>query len=175
MNKTLHTKYGTAKINNIGYYQITTWKKSNHGKLLHRLIAEDYFGEWINDTDPNGNKWHIHHIDGDKTNNCVLNLEPIPERDHNLLHKSGENHPNYGKIGYWKDKTLSDEHKQKISKTKNTSGYLNVYKQKNKNYKQGFRWCYQYSEDGKQKSIASVDINKLEQKVKNKGLEWREI
>ena len=30
-------------------------------------------------------------------------------------------------------------------------------------------------EDGKYKYITSIDINKLEQKVKAKGLKWRKI
>jgi hypothetical protein len=38
--------------------------------------------------------------------------------------------------------------------------------------KQGFFWRYRYYEDGKQKSINSVDIKKLEEKVKMKGLLW---
>ena len=41
--------------------------------------------------------------------------------------------------------------------------------------KQGFRWRYEYFEDGKQKSIKSVDIEKLEEKVKAKGLLWRKF
>lgn len=43
MNKKLHTKWGTAKINSDGYYVITSRKEGNNGKRLHRLIARDYF------------------------------------------------------------------------------------------------------------------------------------
>ena len=85
---------------------------------------------------------------------------------------SGENNPMYGK-------TRSEETKNKIgesvSKSKNTSGYLNVYKNKTKNCKQGFIWRYTYYKDSKQKSISSVDLGKLEQKVKEKGLKWERI
>ena len=198
----MKTKYGNAKINKHGYYVITTNKENNHNKYLHRLIAEDYFGEWINEPDPNGDRWHIHHIDGDKTNNCVLNLEPIPERDHKNLHNKGRtfseetkqkmSEAHKGENNYIYGKTLSEEHKQKISesltgrtfsddsmmkmsKAQNTSGYYRVIKAKNKQYKQGFIWRYQYFEDGKYKYITSIDINKLEQKVKAKGLKWRKI
>lgn len=34
----LHTKFGTAKINKKGHYQITSRKEGNGGKLLHRLM-----------------------------------------------------------------------------------------------------------------------------------------
>lgn len=71
-----------------------------------------------------------------------------------------------------KGKHHSEEIKQKMSEVRNTSGYLNVYKNKTKECKQGFVWKYTYYEDGKQKAISSVDIEKLKQKVKAKGLKW---
>ena len=74
-----------------------------------------------------------------------------------------------------KGKTISDETKQKISESKNTSGYFRVTKNKDKNCKQGFKWVYQYYEDGKRKTISSVDIKKLEAKVKAKGLKWERV
>jgi len=100
---TLHTKWGTAKLYNDTYYRISSSKNGNHSKFLHRLIAADYFGDWIND--PN-DLFEIHHIDGDKTNNCVLNLEPLPQNEHRALHlkdrnKKGCGHPrwkNYARI-----------------------------------------------------------------------------
>lgn len=78
---------------------------------------------------------------------------------------SGKNNPNYGGI--------SDEHREKISRAKNTTGFFRVYKQKNSAYKQGFRYVYKYyNDDKKHHAISSVDIEKLEKKVKAKGLEW---
>lgn len=71
-----------------------------------------------------------------------------------------------------KDKTFSEEDKIKMSKATNTSGYYCVSKIKDKKLKQGFRWRYCYYEDSKRKSITSVDIKKLEKKVKAKGLMW---
>lgn len=62
-----------------------------------------------------------------------------------------------------------------ICEAQNTTGYYRVTKQKSKTYKQGFVWRYQYSENGKKKAIISVDIKKLEKKVKAKRLEWREL
>ena len=65
------------------------------------------------------------------------------------------------------------EVREKISKTKNTTGYFRVHKSKNPECRQGFRYCYRYYDDnGKRHSIQSVDIKKLEKKVKAKGLEW---
>jgi hypothetical protein len=158
----MKTIYGNAKIGKNGYYQITSRKEGNNGKKLHRLIWEDFWGTEV----PQG--YVIHHKNGNKLDNCILNLQLMRDKDHNCLHKSGENHHMFGKHH-------SDETKKKISVAKNTTGYLNVCKHKCKTCKQGFTWRYSYSEDGKQKSLTSVDLKKLESKVKAKGLEWERL
>lgn len=178
----MKTKYGNASIANDGYYKINTSKQGNHGKLLHRLIWEDFYNCEI----PEG--YVIHHKNGNKTDNCILNLQLMKEGEHHKLHSTGENNGNYGNPSNWKPseehrqklieinkKPKSDEHKINLSKSKNTTGYFRVNKQKDKTCKQGFRWRYEYFEDGKQKSIKSVDIEKLEEKVKAKGLLWRKF
>ena len=171
----MKTKYGNAKINNNGYYWITSSKEGNYRKLLHRLIATEYFGDWINDSKE---PFDIHHIDGNKLNNCVLNLEPISPSEHMRLHHKCKNvsKETKKKISESKiDKPRSEETKKKISKTMNTTSYFRVTKQKNKTCKQGFRWMYQYYKNGKKKAISSIDIEKLEKKVKAKGLPWRKL
>lgn len=69
-----------------------------------------------------------------------------------------------------KGNTHSEETRKKMSEDRNNSGYLNVGKTKHKTCKQGFIWRYRYYENGKPKSITSTDIEKLEEKVKSKGL-----
>ena len=59
-----------------------------------------------------------------------------------------------------------------ISKGHNSSGYFRVTIDKRNDTKQGFIYVYRYYEDYKPKKIRSVDIKKLEEKVKAKGLEW---
>jgi len=193
----IQTKYGTANIDSNGYYRITTLKEGNLGKLLHRLIARDYFGDWINNSEE---YYHIHHIDGNKTNNCVLNLEPLTPNDHHRVHTMGK-HPSEetrkrmseAKKGYvpWiKGKThseetkqllreintgkkLTEEHKLKTSKTVNSVGYFRVYKQNNHNVKQGFVYNYRYyNEDHKRVAITSVTLERLKEKVLARDLPW---
>lgn len=106
--------------------------------------------------------------------------------------------------GYWKGKTFSEEHKQRLSeakigyepwnkgikqwingrpeedclkqsKTKNTSGYYRVSKAKDNTCAQGFIYQYTYYDNGKRKKIRRVDINSLELEVKNRGLKWEEF
>lgn len=79
MNQILHTKFGTAKIGKNGRYKITSRKEGNGGKLLHRLIFENFYGEI-----PEG--FDIHHINGVKTDNCILNLQLIEHGQHSSLH-----------------------------------------------------------------------------------------
>lgn len=41
----LKTKWGNAKVDNHGYYQITSAKYGKNGERLHRVIFEDFYGE----------------------------------------------------------------------------------------------------------------------------------
>ena len=211
----MKTKYGTAKLQKNGYYVIKTTKEGNHGKLLHRLIFEDYHNCKLDKNDV------IHHADFDKTNNHPSNLICMSKKAHTLLHhygkqcseetkrkmsennarywkgKTGEKHTWYGrqhsqetkkkiseshkgKPGTMKGKHHTEETKQKISEYrsiyKNTTGYYHVTKKIDKTCKQGFLWDYQYrDENGKRKHISSVNIEKLEKKVKAKGLKWMKL
>ena len=79
--------------------------------------------------------------------------------------QSGENHPMY-------NKKHSEDAMRKISRAQNTTGFFRVSKSKAPTCKQRFIYKYLYYENGKQRSIYSVDIKKLERKVKAKGLEW---
>lgn len=82
---------------------------------------------------------------------------------------TGENHPMFGK-------THSDEIKKRISKTMckkyNTTGFYRVSTINCSTCKQSFIWIYRFITDNTQQSISSVDLKKLEKKVKDAGLEW---
>jgi len=76
-----------------------------------------------------------------------------------------------------KNKNPSKETRRKMSENKgNTSGYYRVSKVKKSRCKQGFIYVYRYpDENGKIKSICRVDIRKLREEVKSKGLDWWHI
>ena len=154
MNETLHTKYGTAKLNNGNYYQITSRTEGNKNKLLHRVIWEEFYGRTI----PKG--YDIHHINGDKFDFRIQNLQCVEHKAHMRFHIKTESNE------------TKDKRNMNTSKARNNSGYYRVYLHKCKDCKQGFIYRYQYYENGKQKPICSVDIDKLEAKVKAKGLPW---
>lgn len=40
----LETKFGNVKLNDDGYYIITSRKEGNNGKIFHRLVWEDWYG-----------------------------------------------------------------------------------------------------------------------------------
>lgn len=97
----------------------------------------------------------------------------------------GKKHPLYGKhlsqetkrkmSKKHKNKIVTQETKEKLSRINNTTGYFRVSKHKNKIYKQGFCYEYNYYDNGKRKKLSSVDFNKLEKKVKDKGLPWKKL
>jgi len=95
--KVLHTKFGIAKIDR-RYYRISSSKEGNYQKYLHRLIFEDFYSCEV----PEG--FVVHHKDGNKLNNCILNLQLMREFDHLSIHHKGLKH--------------SKESKMKMSKAK---------------------------------------------------------
>lgn len=126
MQERINTPWGTAKPNNEGYYIIVSERKGYYGKYLHRLIFESFYK--INNF-PKG--YVIHHKDGNKQNNCILNLQLMRNTDHLSLHHKG--------------KTISEEHKQRIRKA-------NKGKQRNLGFK--------HSEESKQKMSIAKKGNK---------------
>jgi len=149
----MKTKFGNATINKLGYYQITSRKEGNHNKYLHRLIFEDFYGEI-----PDG--YVVHHKDENPSNNCILNLQLLKEKEHHNLHHVGRVHSIKSKI--------------KISGS-NSTNYFRVIKKKKKDCKQGFTWEYQYIINGKRKFLSSVNIETLKEKVLAKNLIWYEF
>ena len=71
-----------------------------------------------------------------------------------------------------KGKIIPKETQIKMSKSRNTSGMYRVSKCKQNRPKNSFTWTYTYYEDGVKKSLTSKDLNILEQRVKEKGLDW---
>ena len=138
----LITPFGRAKLNKYGYYVITSSKEGNSGKYLHVLVWENYWGF------KKPENADIHHINGDKTDNRISNLQCLDSKVHQRYHALNAN---------------------------NSTGYFRVSIMKCKNCKQGFIYRYTYYENGKRKAICAVSIEKLEEKVKAKGLPWRKL
>lgn len=147
----LITKFGRAKIDQSGYYRITSRKEGNHLKMLHRLIFEAVHGEI-----PKG--YCVHHKDGNKLNNCILNLELLNMKYHQNIHNVG-----------------NDKLHRRISLARNKTGYRRVSISKRDTYKQGFIYRYRYYEDDNPKTISCVDLEGLKEKVLAKGLIWEKF
>ena len=148
----LITTFGRAKVDTSGYYRITSRREGNHLKLLHRLIFEKFHGGI-----PEG--YIVHHKDGDKINNCILNLELLSLREHIIHHDKG-----------------NDAKHRKICLARNNTGYRRVSIKKCDSCKQGFIYYYRYYDDeGNHKSIVSVNFDILKEKVLSKGLLWEKF
>lgn len=154
----INTKFGNAKIYK-GYYRITSRNEGNHGKYLHRLIFEDFYGFKI------PKKYIIHHKNGNKLDNCILNLQLIEFKNHVKIH-------NTGKTNSMKGKNIKQSSKIKQSKSKSSTGIFRLQKWKNKNVKQGFVWVYEYFEGKNRIILTSVNLDKLKEKVIKNNLRW---
>lgn len=182
----IETKFGSAYVDTNGYLRISSVKEGNHNKLVHRLTFEDFYKTKL------PSNIIIHHDDGNRLNNNIWNLIPMTSSEHSLMHHTGVtfSEERCKKISESrKGFRYTEESKQKMreaklgtsqsketvikrSKKLNKTGFFRVYIATNKSCKQGWDYCYNYTENGKRKEIHSVSIIKLKQRVLDKGLDW---
>lgn len=111
----IETEFGTAGISDKGYYRITSVKEGNCGKYLHRLIYEKYKGDI-----PKG--YVVHHINGNRIDNSIENLELLTRTDHSKLHMENFTDEHRNKISEArKGMKFSEEHKRHIGDSKRGS------------------------------------------------------
>ena len=116
----METEYGSVKLYG-NYYRLTD------GRFLHKVIYEDYHKVTI----LKGN--HVHHIDGNKLNNDISNLELISDSNHAKQHLTGKKLPleqckkmsesRTGK-GNWKYKSYARVVKKGFDKGKQVYGLV---------------------------------------------------
>ena len=87
-------------INKDGYRRITLCKEGKTKNFfLHRLVAQHFI-------DNESNKPQVNHIDGDKLNNTVINLEWVTcSENHKHAFSIGLKVPDYSRIGDNRGKT----------------------------------------------------------------------
>lgn len=99
-------------------------------------------------------------------------FEKLYIRIYDTLNKDkGFNFQSGGSSNYYTPE-LPLEQKFAMSSAKNKSGYYSVY-MKTRQTIQGYVWVYQYRKNGKVKELSSVNLLKLEEKVKENGLIWK--
>lgn len=59
-------------------YRVRTKKGTRTGHLVHRIVMEEHLGRPLKKGE------HIHHIDGDRTNNIISNLMLFPSNSAHL-------------------------------------------------------------------------------------------
>lgn len=96
----INDRFSKIHVDRDGYLTVKINKKRH---MVHRLVYE-YFGTDFN------KDYHIHHIDGNKQNNCIDNLECISPSEHNRRHHKDNTFNRYNR-GY----ILSDDERQAIA------------------------------------------------------------
>lgn len=71
-----------TRINSQGYVEFTMGE--NYGRREHTVLVEENIGRRLNKDEC------VHHIDGDKTNNALSNLQLMSFADHARLHRELE-------------------------------------------------------------------------------------
>ena len=141
-------KIHRKKENNSGFYRVTKNKCSTCAKGFR----------WVYDYSINGNKKSL----------SSINLKDLEKK---VKSKQLE----WVIVDEIQAEKSIQEDEIPIKKTYGNTGFNHVYKINCSNCKQGFKYEYKYNENNKKKNIASVNLKKLEEKVKTKGLEWKII
>jgi hypothetical protein len=83
----IYDKWMKLNKGKVGYYTVGLWHNMKHKKMyIHRLVAMTYL-------ENNNNLACVNHIDGDKLNNNITNLEWCSASDNNRhAHKLGLNY-----------------------------------------------------------------------------------
>lgn len=99
-NVMINDRLSKIWVDRDGYLTVKLNKKRH---MVHRLVFE-YFGNDFN------SDYHIHHIDGNKQNNCIDNLECISPSEHNKRHHKTNTFNRYNR-GY----ILTDDERKAIA------------------------------------------------------------
>lgn len=151
MTQKIKTKFGNASLNWQNHYKITSIKEGNYGKFLHRLIYQDYYKVTVMDYAV------VHHIDGNPLNNNITNLTLLSRSEHTKLHKKG--------------KPQTQEHIN--NKIKNKTGIDKLYIQHKRLPIKEIVFAYRFkSSNGNYKTITSLNLEKLYNKITSRGLDW---
>lgn len=148
----IKTKCGNityGSMNAHGYMKISIKDKSGkyYGKLVHRLVAEAFYG-------PNG-KLYVNHMNGNKTDNKAVNLEYVtPSQNAKHAFDTGLSdmtknyrsvvriHPETGRITGYYDSVIGAARENDANQSNIIQVCRNKINNNNNNVCAGYKWIY---------------------------------
>lgn len=166
----IETKYGNAYLRSDGYYGICSNEKGNSRQLLHRLIWEEHYQK------PIPKDFVIHHINFDKRDNRIQNLQCVHKNTHLQFHnrmmdRSGENNAMFGR-------KHSDETRAKMSKARKGKKFTEEHRKnlseslKGKNYGKTHSDKTKIEWSKKKNTSGYFRVTKHKNKTSKQGFDW---
>lgn len=166
--------YIDTEINEVVYIGQTTISFKERDRQHKRYNPETLFDRKIQKYPQKYKMFPIKSFKSRSVTNEFLN--PIEEKNIKKFNTFHDKNPHGLNLTSGGDAcTCSAERNKKISLYQNTTGFRWVSKVISDRYSQGYYFLYSYYKNGKEESIKSVDIQKLEKKVKQRNLPWEKL
>ena len=180
LTTTIKTEYGNATINPYGYLQLTSSQKGE-SRLIHRRVWENFYKKKI------PQNCVIHHLNGDKLDNRIQNLQCCTRTNHLKFHSKQLTFNHSDEFKRIRSKKYSGEGNPMFNRKRSRDEMKGLIWASIKSSKLSFYDDYcglVYLMHRKHKGLTQMEIieeigykssSAISQKLKNLNLSWRDL